>query len=112
LKQIPKPNKCFECAKEGHFAHNWNATLSTLLPKHLRPFAFNADYLIRKYTSGKVKVMFLGPPNKNRSNDILVTKSLVEKVVGSHQVCVPKCQAWSSLCVGELQDQFELLGNW
>jgi hypothetical protein len=36
--------------------------------------------------------MFLGPPNKNRSNDILVTKSLVEKVVGSHQVCVPKRQ--------------------
>jgi hypothetical protein len=47
-KQAPKPIKCFECGKEGHFAHNCKATPSTYLPKHLRPFAFNANYLLRK----------------------------------------------------------------
>jgi hypothetical protein len=35
------------------------------LPKHAKPFAFNAHYMLRKNSSGKMKVMFLGPPNKN-----------------------------------------------
>ena len=37
-----------------------------------------------------MKVMFLGPPNKNRPKKIWVTKSLVEKVKGPQQVWVPK----------------------
>ena len=36
------------------------------------------------------KVMFLGPPNKNRPKKIWVVKSLVEKVKGPQQVWVPK----------------------
>ena len=52
------------------------------LPKHARPFAFNAHYMLRKDSSGKMKVMFLGPPNKNRPKKIWVAKSLVEKVKG------------------------------
>ena len=56
----------------------------------LDPFAFNAHYMLRKDSSGKMKVMFLGPPNKNRSKKIWVAKSLVEKVKAHHQVCFPK----------------------
>jgi hypothetical protein len=36
-----KPIKCFECGKEGHFAHNCKAKPPTPLPKHSRPFAFS-----------------------------------------------------------------------
>jgi hypothetical protein len=36
------------------------------LPKHSRPFAFNAHYVLRKVANGKVKVTFLGPPSKSR----------------------------------------------
>jgi hypothetical protein len=44
-KQIPKPIKCFECEKEGHFAHNCKAKPPTPLPKHSSPFVFNAHYV-------------------------------------------------------------------
>ena len=37
-----------------------------------------------------MKVMFLGPPNKNMPKKIWVAKSLVEKVKGPQQVWVPK----------------------
>ena len=60
------------------------------LPKHARPFAFKAHYMPRKDSSGKMKVMFLGPLNKNRPKKIWVAKSLVEKVKGPQQVWVPK----------------------
>ena len=43
-------------------------------PKHARPFAFNAHYMLRKDSSGKMKIMFLGPPNKNRPKKIWVAK--------------------------------------
>jgi hypothetical protein len=33
-KQNPKPIKCYECGKGGHFAHNYKATPPTPLPKH------------------------------------------------------------------------------
>ena len=66
--------------------------------KGSRPFAFNAHYMLRNDSSGKMKVIFLGPPNKNMPKQIWVTKSLVEKVKGPHQVWVPKQQAWSLLC--------------
>ena len=50
------------------------------MAKHARPFAFNAHYMLRKDSSGKLEVMYLGPPNKNRPKKIWVAKSLVEKV--------------------------------
>jgi hypothetical protein len=81
-KQTPKPIKCFECGKEGHFALNCKATPPTPLPKHSRPFAFNAHYILRKVANGKVKVTYLGPPSKRQ---IWVAKSLIEKVTGPMQ---------------------------
>ena len=41
-----------------------------------------SHYMLRKDSSGKIKVMFLGPPNKNMPKKIWVAKSLVEKVKG------------------------------
>jgi hypothetical protein len=61
--------------------------------------------MLRKDSSGKMKVIFLGPPNKNRRKKIWVAKCLVEKVKGPSQVWVPKQQALSLVCVGELQDR-------
>jgi hypothetical protein len=69
-KQTPKPIKCYECGKEGHFAHNYKGTPPTPLPKHSRPFAFNAHYVLKKVANGKVKVTFLGPPSKSRLRQI------------------------------------------
>jgi hypothetical protein len=92
-KQDPKPIKCYECGKERHFAHNCKSTPPTPLPKHSRPFAFNAHYLLRKDTSGKVKITLLGPPNKSRPKRIWVAKSLIEKIMAPLQVWVPKIQA-------------------
>jgi hypothetical protein len=81
-KQDYKPIKCFECGKEGHFALYCKTTPPTPLPKHSRPFAFNAHYLLRKDTSGKVKVTFLSQSNKRSPKNIWVAKSLIEKVMG------------------------------
>jgi hypothetical protein len=49
--------------------------------------------MLRKDSSGKMEVMFLGPPNKNMPKQIWVAKLLVEKVKDPHQVWVPKQQA-------------------
>jgi hypothetical protein len=92
-KQTHKPIKCFECGKEGHFAHNCKARPLTPLPKHSRPFAFNAHYVLRKVANGKVKVTFLGPPSKSRPRQIWVAKSLIEKVTGPLQYRALKTQA-------------------
>ena len=90
-KSKPKPKRCVERG-QGHFAHECQSPPPQPLPKHARPFAFNAQYMLRKDSSGKMKIMFLGPPNKNRPKQIWVAKSLIEKVKGPHQVCVPKQQ--------------------
>ena len=89
----PKPKRCFECGQEGHFSHECEAPLPPPLPKHARPFAFNAHYIVRQDKSGKVKVSFMGPPNKQRPKKIWVPKQLVEKVKGPKQIWVPKTQA-------------------
>jgi hypothetical protein len=91
-RQTHKPIKCFECGK-GHFAHNCKATPPTPLPKHSRPFAFNAHYVLRKVANGKVKVTFQGPPSKSRPRQISVAKSLIEKVTGSMQNRALKIEA-------------------
>jgi hypothetical protein len=84
--KTPKPIKCFECVKEGHFAHNFKAT-------PLKTISFNAHYLLRKVAIGKVKVTFLGPPSKSRPKQIWVAKSLIEKVTGLMQNRTPKIEA-------------------
>jgi len=91
-KPKPKSRRCFECG-QGHFAHDCKTPSPQPLPKHTRLFAYNAHYVVRKNAKGKAKVMFLGPPNKNRPKQIWVAKCLIEKVVGPHQVWVPKNRA-------------------
>jgi hypothetical protein len=55
-KKTHKSIKFFECGKEGNFAHNCKAKPPTPLPKHSRPFAFNAHYFLRKVANGKSKL--------------------------------------------------------
>ena len=64
--------------------------------------------MLRKDSKGKMKVMFLGPPNKNRPKKIWVAKSLVEKVKGLNKFGFLKLDL---LCIGELQDRWKSLGN-
>jgi hypothetical protein len=109
-KQTPEPIKCYECGK-GHFAHNCETTPPTPLPKHSRPFAFNAHYVLRKVANGKVKVIFLGPPSKSRPRQIWVAKSLIEKVTGPMQNRASRLKLDLFVHVGELQDRWEPLGN-
>ena len=52
-KSKPKPKRCFECGQEGYFAHECQTPPPQPLPKHARPFAFNAHYMLRKDFSGK-----------------------------------------------------------
>jgi hypothetical protein len=79
--------------KKVIFAHNCKAKPPTPLPKHSRPFAFNAHYVLRKVANGKVKVTFLGPPSKSRPRQIWVAKSLIEKVTDPMQYRTLKTQA-------------------
>ena len=108
-KSKPKPKRYFECGQEGHFAHECQTPPSQPLPKHARPFAFNAHYMLRKDSSGKMKVTFLGPPNKNRPKKFelqshLLRKSRVLNKFGS-------LNKLDLLCVGELQHRWKSLGN-
>jgi hypothetical protein len=92
-KSKPKLKRYVECGQKGYFAYECKTPPPQPLPKHARPFAFNTHYMLRKDSSEKMKVMFLGPPNKNRPKKIWVAKSLVEKVKGPSQVWVPKQNA-------------------
>ena len=65
--------------------------------------------MLRKDSSGKMKVMFLGPPNKNRPKLIWVAKSLVEKVKGTIKFGFLNNKL-DLLYVGELQDRWKSLG--
>ena len=51
-------------------------------PSMLDPLLSMLTTCLEKDSSGKMKVMFLGPPNKSRPKKIWVAKSLVEKVKG------------------------------
>ena len=55
-KSKPKPNRCFKCGQEDHFAHECQTPPPQPLPKHARPFAFNAHYMLRKDSNGKMKL--------------------------------------------------------
>ena len=52
-KSKPKPKRCFVCGQEDHFSHECQTPPPQPLPKHARPFAFNAHYMLRKDSSGK-----------------------------------------------------------
>ena len=52
-KSKPKPKRYVECGQEGQFALECQAPPPQPLPKHARPFAFNAHYMLRKDSSGK-----------------------------------------------------------
>jgi hypothetical protein len=56
-KSKPKPKRCFECGQEAHFAHECETPPPQPLSKHARPFAFNTHYMLRKDSSGKMKVL-------------------------------------------------------
>jgi hypothetical protein len=46
-----------------------------------------------KVANVKVKVTFLGPPNKSRPRQVCVAKSLIKKAMGPMQDRVPKIEA-------------------
>ena len=51
-------------------------------PSMLDPLLLMLITCLERTLIKKIKVMFLGPPNKNRPKKIWVIKSLVEKVKG------------------------------
>jgi hypothetical protein len=108
-KPKPKPKRYVECGQEGHFAHECETPPPQPLPKHARPFAFNAHYMLRKDSRGKMKVMFLGLQTRIGLRKFglpshLLRKSRVPLKFGSLN------KKLDLLCVGELQDRWNSLG--
>ena len=52
-KLKPKPKRCFECGQEGHLPMSVKLHHHNPCPSMLDLFAFNADYMLRKDSSGK-----------------------------------------------------------
>ena len=88
-----KPKRCFKCEQEDHFAMSAKLHHHNPCPSMLDLLLSMLITCLERILVKKMKVMFLGPPNKNRPKKIWVTKSLVEKVKGPHQVWVSKHQA-------------------
>ena len=79
--KLEKPKWCVDCMTEGHFAFECNAPPKKPTPSHLRAFAFNAHYVLKRGTNGKVKAHFMGKKDNNKPMKLWVPKCLIPKSV-------------------------------
>jgi hypothetical protein len=88
--KIEKPKWCTECLTEGHFMFECKVEPKKSMPKHLRPFAFNAHYVLQRNSKGVVKARFLGKKDESRPNKLWVPKSLIPKTKNPNEKWTPK----------------------
>jgi hypothetical protein len=79
VMKMDKSSIGYRAHKENKYQQE-NKTIPKPKSKRFFEYGKEAHCMIRKDASEKV--MFLGPPNKNRPKKIWVGKALVEKVVG------------------------------